>query len=324
MQKLIRISRGIPEGEVLNKWLYSRMIQRNQNALIAVTGGTGSGKSYGCHRIAELWYRFQFNKPYPVERNTCFSIDTLMMRLVDKDPDTKLRKGELLIFEEAGANFGSLDFQTQISKMFGYVLQSFRSMNIGILFNLPLLTMMNKSARMLLHAQFITAGIDYQKNVCRFKPFFRQVNQQTGKVYEKYLRTRVGKGTKAVKRMAYSLPSQEILDDYEARKLNFVSELNSGFVITLQKRYNENLIKDQRKSLTAVQTEVYEMLLKGYNMSEIARITHKNPTTIRGYVQWIKKKGYSTEKPRNYLEKEQNRAHKPIPPPISHNSSITT
>ena len=68
-----------------------------------------------------------------------------MKRLSDKDPKTKLRKGELLIFEEAGANMGSLDFQNKVSKVFSYVLQSFRSLNIGILFNLPVEGSLSKS-----------------------------------------------------------------------------------------------------------------------------------------------------------------------------------
>jgi len=72
----------------------------------------------------------------------------------------ELRKGEIIIFEEAGVNMGSLDFQNKVSRMFNYVLQSFRSMNIGILFNLPYLTMLNKQARMLLHFSMESAGVD--------------------------------------------------------------------------------------------------------------------------------------------------------------------
>ena len=93
---------NIPEGSVLNKYLQNRLMERNQNALIAVTGATGSGKSYACLRIAELWYEKRFNKPFPKE-NITFSIRQLMERLAydGDDPTMKLRKGEIFICEES-------------------------------------------------------------------------------------------------------------------------------------------------------------------------------------------------------------------------------
>ena len=312
----IKLSKEIKEGEVLNSWFKRRMVNRNQNVLIAVTGGTGTGKSYGCQRIAELWYEQQFGKRYPVEANTCFSIDQLMHRLVDKNPKTELKKGELLILEEAGANFGSLDFQRKVSKMFGYVLQSFRSMNIGILFNLPVLTMMNKSARLLIHAHLITCGIDYTKKVSKFKPLFRQVNQQQGKVYEKYLRVRVGRVIRPVKRVCYSLPSKENLKLYEQRKLAFVSDLNADFVVELRKTENAAMIKSARQGLTDTQQEVFNCLVMGENAYQIAEKTKKTSQAVYDTIKIIKRKGYQWEKAQISLEKQEKQLLNPIPVPI--------
>ena len=95
----------IKEGEVFNRWLYNRMIVNNQNVLGAEVGSTGSSKSYRDLRKAELWYDFYFNEPFPPE-NIHFCIRTLMRRL----SSGKIRKGEILILEEAGTNLGSLDF----------------------------------------------------------------------------------------------------------------------------------------------------------------------------------------------------------------------
>ena len=61
-------------------------------------------------------------------------------------------------------------------------------MNIGIFFNLPYLTMLNKSARTLIHVHFQTVSIDYRNKVAKSKGFFRQVNQTSGKIYNKFLR----------------------------------------------------------------------------------------------------------------------------------------
>ena len=289
------------------------MVNRNQNVLVAVTGGTGTGKSYGCHRIAELWYEQQFGERYPVEINTCFSIDQLMLRLNDKEPKKKLRRGELLILEEAGANFGSLDFQHKVSKMFGYVLQSFRSMNVGILFNLPVLSMMNKSARLLIHTHLITMGINYHDKTCKFKPLFRQVNQQQGKVYEKYLRVKVGKFIRPVKRFSYKMPSAPTVRLYEQRKLAFVSDLNEDFVIDLRKRENEAMLKSARRGLTEKQQEVYNYLTMGLNAYQIAEKTEKTFQAVYDTIKIIKRKGYQWEKAQISLENQGNRVLKPIP-----------
>ncbi|MBU0959150.1 MAG: hypothetical protein KKB31_04350, partial [Nanoarchaeota archaeon] len=160
-----------------------------------------SGKSYLDLSIANSWYESHFDKQFPIQ-NCCFSIGELMKRLTSKD----LKKGELLILEEAGVNVGALDFQNRIAKVFTYVLQSFRNMNIGILFNLPVLTMFNKSARQLIHAHFITKTINYKTNESSFKAYFRQLNQQTGKIYDKFLRVRINNRVVAVKQFKYSLP----------------------------------------------------------------------------------------------------------------------
>ena len=108
------------EGEIFNKWLNSRLIVNNKNVLGANLGATGSGKSYRDLRMAELWYQYHFKEQFPIE-NICFGVGSAM-NLISKG---KLRKGEILIFEEAGVNLGSLDFQQRISKMMNYVLQSF-------------------------------------------------------------------------------------------------------------------------------------------------------------------------------------------------------
>jgi len=289
MARLIKAVRITSEGQVLNAWFRNRMLRRNQNVLVAITGGTGSGKSYACLRAAELWYRAQFGELYPTRINTCFSIGALMKLLASG----KLKKGSLVLFEEAGANYGSLDFQQQVSKMFTYVLQSFRSMNIGILFNLPVLSMLNKSARLLIHAHFITAGINYDKKTSKVRPYFRQVNQQTGKVYEKYLRVRENGRVRTVKKFNFNLPHDDIIKEYEAMKFKFVAELNEEFANKLDEIDKQNLRIMGRKNLTATQSEVYNAILEGIPIRDIAQDRGVSLQTVYEVAKAIRNKGLS-------------------------------
>ncbi|MDD3772705.1 MAG: hypothetical protein PHC38_08630, partial [Weeksellaceae bacterium] len=159
------------EGEIFNKWLYSRLIKNNKNVLSAELGPTGSGKSYRDLRKAELWYEFYFHEKFPAERNICFGVDQVMKRLSDED----LRRGDIIVVEEAGVNLGSREWQSKFSRMFNYVLQSFRSMNIAIFFNLPYLSMLDKQARHLLHYYAESVAIDPINKLNKCKPFFVQI-----------------------------------------------------------------------------------------------------------------------------------------------------
>lgn len=266
MSRLQQVDKNnLGEGEIFNKFLHSRMIRNNKNVILAVTGSTGSGKTYVCLRVAELWYQYHFKEKFPVG-NVCFSVDDVM-RLLDKG---KLKRGSLIILEEAGVNMGSLDFQSKLSKIFSYVLQSFRSMNVGLIMNLPVLSMLNKQARQLLHCNFITMGVDYETKISRIKPFFHQVNVQSGKIYPKYMRVRVGRNKTPVKRFVYSIPSKELAEVYELKKEEFISQL---ITTSMEKIDENNKSKKQKKELN--EDELDAVAIKcNYSVKKMAETLH--------------------------------------------------
>ncbi len=279
------------EGLIFNKYLERRMIKNNKNVLVAVTGPTGSGKSYTCLRTGEQWYKYHFGTPFPI-RNCCFTIDQLIRLLHSKE----LKRGELIILEEAGVNLNSLDFQNKISKLFTFVLQSFRSMNLCLIMNLPVLTMLNKSARLLLHANFVTSSINYEKKVITIKPYFHQLNQQTGKVYSKWLRVKFGDKVRPIERFYYKMPSNELINQYEKEKMKFVSDLLGGFVAKLKEEQTLANIKMARNELTDLQQEAYEDEIEGLTMQQSADKRGKSYSSIQDTRQRYHKKGYGVKK----------------------------
>jgi len=285
----------LKEGEIYCKWLHNRLIRRNKNVLTAELGPTGSGKSYRDLRKAELWYKYHFKKKFPPE-NICFGTLQVMRRLNSKE----LKRGEILIFEEAGANLGSLDFQLRVSKIFTYVLQSFRSMNIGIFFNLPYLSMLNKQARMLLHCSFESAGIDFDNKINSCKPLFHQVNQITGKIYRKYLRIKVDGRTRAVKRFNFSMPSKELIKVYEKKKAQYLADVTEEYTNEMENIEFNKAIKLGRPLLTDKQKEVYDLLCLGLSQKEVAKRLGRSEQTVSSLKQAITKKGYliRTRKPK--------------------------
>jgi len=281
-----KLNLSVKEGEIFYKWCISR-IKRNKNVISATTGSTGSGKSYNDLRKAEIHYKNLFNEKFPME-NCCFSIEQLMQRVTDKN----LRKGEIIILEEAGVNSGSADWQNRIVKMFNYVLQSFRSMNIILFMNLPVLTMLSKQARQLLHIHNETKGIDFSAGKVTIKPLVLQLNQQTGKAYWKYLRTGVNGKNSAVTRINYSMPAPELVKEYEKKKQAFLDEFTGKFHKELNKVKDKERDADdvykRKNELSPRQAEAYNLLKIGLSESEVARemnVTERYAYSLRQRIE---------------------------------------
>lgn len=305
---LIKSDKKSKEGEVFIKWLDNRLIRLNKNVLGVNLGATGSGKSYRDLRMAELWYRHKFNREFPHE-NICFGVSSAI-KLISSG---KLRKGEVIIFEEAGVHLGSLDFQNKVSKMMTYVLQSFRSMNIAIFFNLPYMSMLNKSTRMLMHYSFESMGIDSKNKINKCKPFFHQVNQSTGKIYKKYPRVLVDGKTRTIKRFNFSMPSKELCIAYESMKAKFLADITKEYHRELQELEKEVIEKMGRNNLSEKQLEVFNLLNEGLTQTQIAKKLGKSDASVCEIVKTIKKKGFSIKKVDISLENQGFEVNNPLP-----------
>lgn len=283
-------SNSFPEGEIFLRWINSRF-DKNKNFIGVTTGSTGSGKSYLDLRKAELQHRRRFNEEFPIE-NVCFSVTELMTRI----SSGKLRSGEILILEEAGVNAGSGDWQSKIVKFFNYTLQSFRSMNIGLFLNLPVLSMLSKQGRQLVHMHMETMGIDFKKGLCKVKPLCHQLNQHTGKSYWKYMRVRAKGKVVAVERMSFSMPSEELVRKYEQKKEKFLMDITTEFTNQLRKVERDKLDKLARKEMSPIQEKMRDLRLEGKTLQEIADIFKLDASSVFRRLKTIEKMGYVTKK----------------------------
>lgn len=293
MSRLIRIGSNFSEGEVYYKWENNRILN-NKNVISVTTGQTGSGKSMFDLRKAELSYMKRFNEPFPIE-NICFSVAELMKRISSNN----LRKGDILILEEAGFNAGSQDWQSKTTKMFNYLLQTFRSMNICLYMNLPVLSMLAKQARQLVHIHFETNGIDFEKKILKVKPLVHQLNQQSGKSYWKFPRVRFNGKYKPVERMEFGLASKEIRDKYEAKKAKFLSDMTLEFTQELMLKEKEKLDKMTRDDLTEYQREIVNLIKEGKTVEDISKLKNVTKQAIYNSIKGIKKKGYDISTKKN-------------------------
>jgi hypothetical protein len=249
----------IPEGKITNSIFYRTMIMENKNVIMCTIGRTGSGKTYSNLRMLELWYQFCFKKPFPRE-HICFTVRQVL-ELLQSD---KLQPGDVILWEESGKSMGSLDFQSKIAKVFNAVLQTYRKRRVSLLTNLPYLSMLNRSTRMMINLVLNTVDIDKQNKEVIIKPLWLQWNQFTGKCYKRKPRTMRNGMSEPVDFIRFGMPSPELLHTYEILKDNFVKDtIEDALAQVIRQELKE---QGNKKIFTEKGIEVYHLWHKLLNM----------------------------------------------------------
>ena len=279
---------------VLVHWLYSRVMCKNLNALLCFTGNPGSGKSYAAIRLAELT-----SKKNGVEFNVDHIVFTPkeFMQMVNSD---KLKKGSILILDEAGVAINSRKWQSAINLMMNYVIQTFRHRNYVIMMCVPYFDFIDGAVRKMFHMFFEMTRIDFKKGVSWSRPKIIQVNQRTGHAYYKWLRYKFSNSQPTALDMAgFKLPSKELLKAYEKKKAEYTSKLNKG----LEQELNEDS-GHEPKELTEIQKRILKLRNDyGLNEEEVGVIMKITQPTVCSHLKACKNKGFIVNRARRTKDK---------------------
>lgn len=270
------------QGSYFASYILQR-IEHNKNFLGAITGQTGSGKSYSALRLGEM-----LDPDFSV-LNICFSPKEFMDLVNGKTK--QLKRGSVIVFDEIQVSMSHLEYQSIQAKVLNYVFQTFRHRNFILFMTSPHFSFINASLRKLFHARMETVSIDPNQKVCTIKPMLIQVNQKTGDVYEKYLRVHTPEqGIVPLKHMKIALPSGALLKAYEEKKDQFGKDLNESIGRDLQ-RLEERSHGNTHKPLTAIQESIVEHLLENKTVAEAAKAMGRSETYIYDQMSLIQKKG---------------------------------
>jgi hypothetical protein len=210
-----------------------RRIAFNKNFLAAIVGDTGSGKSYAALFLAE-------------KTDSTFNLNNVVLNgkefiyLIDSG---RLHKGSAVVVDEAGVSLQTRDSMTNKNKRLSAILQTFRNRNYICFFTLPDLSFMDKQARKLLHMIFETKKINYQAGYCTLTCKFTGIDRISGKAYPNFPIFPVGGIPTRISRITIPLPTQELRDAYEQKKID---HLNAEY-----KEYKE-IIENQDKDKEAL------------------------------------------------------------------------
>ena len=145
-----------------------------------------------------------------------------------------LKKGDVIVYDEAGIGLDSRDWAVKINRKAMHVLESFRHLNLCVIFTVPTIAFVDKSVRRLYHYLFECIDIDYEKEVCIIKPLEVQLNPRFDKTYFKYPRARNSDGRIVkITRLKVHLIDEETKKKYEIRKAEFTQRVRTDFEKTI-------------------------------------------------------------------------------------------
>jgi len=196
-----------------------RLFKQNKNWLGIVCGDTGSGKSYSALSLADIIVP----RGITIKRNMVFNAVQFLEKLNDKT----LQKGDILIFDEAGVGMSSREWYSTQNKLMGSVLQTFRNLNVGVIFTTPNLSFIDVQARKLFHNYIETANIDFRKNIATLKVYKIQHNSRLDKTYYKSPRFIVDGRIRKMTHLCLPKPKQYLIKEYEEAKTAYTESLNA-------------------------------------------------------------------------------------------------
>lgn len=239
------------------KYFASRVINNNKNFLCAVTGQTGSGKSWLTGSIGEK-YREMTGKPFDPKVHTVFSLKELMNLIKNRD---QLEPCTFLHFDEPQVTANSRDWQSESNKILNTLTSTFRNMRLVVFFATPYLEFLDKQTRILFHAEIKVNGFDKKNSVTysvprllHYDPKKDNIWRMRLKVYHK-IQNKSKMGFYHLQKWDVGKPSQHWINIYEPMKADFTARLNQELAARLdpEARKKEKETKGRDEFIKMVQ-----------------------------------------------------------------------
>lgn len=292
MENAIVVYRDKPKTNSWARWLVRRTMKKNQNNLVGIIGKTGSGKTWSAISICEIMSKLD-GVPFGIN-NIVFDLKELM----DLINSGELKKGSKIIFDEPQISISAKDFQSKANKVFNYLVTTFRHRNLTLFFCTPFESLLDKTTRKLFHARFETMSINRNTKTCKLKPRYLEYSDWKSQPYQKKLIVFFqNKAGKSYHRKMFSWdvpkPSEELINQYEEKKLEFTNRLNKNISFELEKFEKKNKIiegKSNQRPLTEKQEEFMKLLLN-HNIEGACKILNRNMSRGYGIKKECEKKG---------------------------------
>jgi len=274
------------------RYIGNRVLRNNKNFLCAVVGATGSGKSWGCIAIAEI-YSIMFGIEFNPECHIISSLKELLILINENANTKKIGVGSIIIFDEPQVDSNSRSWQSEMNQAFSRLISTFRNQRLVLLFALPFIEMLDKQSRILFHGEFKVLGFDKNTKVTTIKPRFLEYNKKKDDFYRKRLIVQYKVNDKNVMNTRklhlwhIDKPSDTLIDIYERKKKRFTDDLNKKLLDNLLISEKNAESKNKSEELFKVQG-YYDEFGEDY-VKILQKMPNISPFTLEKYIQFIKK-----------------------------------
>lgn len=290
-------------GNSFIHYFANRVLNNNKNFLCAVTGQTGSGKSWLSGAISEAYSELAKLTFIP-KVHILFSLKGLLDLINHENIEELLPHGSCLIFDEPQVSVNSRAWQSEANQILSTLTSTFRNMRLVIFFATPYLEFIDKQSRILFHAEIEVQGFDKTTNYTMCKPRLLEWNGRKGEFYKKRLIIRYPEPHKEVYSWYYlqnwevHRPSKQWIKDYEEMKLSFTKKLNRE----LQQQYEfSQSVQNKGRDLVAISDLFAE---HGENYKRFAQeLPHLSPYALERLVAMVKKQKKAEAKSKKEAEK---------------------
>lgn len=229
---------------------------KDKNRLIAITGETGSGKSNIGISLASM-----IDAKFSVDHIVFDSEDFLNLL-----KSGKLRKGSVVVWDEAGVGMGAREFMTVINRVLSTVTQTFRHLNLVVIFTLPYLSFLDKSTRILIHINIETKVIYYKEEVAVCKWFNLQYNPRAdngrGKMYYHYPRIVRDRGVIVLEEIEIPHAPKDIWKEYLKKAREFKELVRTQALKTIRDIKGKSLAEEKKEELDMIDEYSKEVIAK--------------------------------------------------------------
>ena len=237
-------------------------LNKNKNVLIAIVGETGSGKSWSALSLAE-----RVDEDFSIEQVSVGDPERFI-EILDN-----VRNKDAVIFDEAGVGMPSREWQSLQNRVLGYILQTFRVMNLCVIFTMPHISFIDKQARKLFHYTAIAQGynIEHGYTICNFHkvivhPYYDQLRYDELGLFANGKKVNINP-------VFVPKPSEELVAEYEKMALEFKTELRRRAKDQIQ------LSKNGSRE-TEIKLLIKELYNRGMKQVEIAKLLGKSRSWV--------------------------------------------
>jgi len=145
---------NIPVELVIEREVTDKYTSVGRAWLCCIIGATGSGKSMVSLKLAKMIdSNFTMN-------NICWDLEQFLTRFRELRARPDEGRGSILVLEESENSLSSRQSQSTPNQIFNTVVSTLRFTNIGLIYNLPGLYALEKTARLTLHTLLATEDVD--------------------------------------------------------------------------------------------------------------------------------------------------------------------